>query len=420
MKAMKRPTLLFILTVCLIADAFSQLTIEQCQEKARSNYPLIRKYNLIEQAKNYNLSNAQKSYLPQVQVSAKATYQSSVVKIPFEIPELNMPALHKDQYMAAVEANQLLWDGGVAQSQKRMIQANAKVETQQLEVELYALKEEVNQLFFGILLFDAQLAQNQLHIDELERNYRTIADYLANGIAHAADLDAVKVEQLNVKQMRIQLLATRAAYVDMLAVMMGETPDDAVYFVKPPLPLVGHGRNRPELQLFDAQNDWLDSQKRAIQSGYMPRLGLFLQGGVGRPALNMLSNVVEPFYLGGIRLSWNFGSLYTQKNDERKIEVNKSLVETQRDLFLYHIRLTETRENKDIQRIRDLMNDDQEIIALRENIRKAAEAKVNSGTMTVTDLLQEISREDLARQTKIVHEIDLLIAVYQLKNTGGD
>ncbi|GHT64565.1 transporter [Bacteroidia bacterium] len=418
---MKRLIVLFVLSISLGLNAFPQLTIEKCQEKARNNYPLIKKYNLIEQSKDYNLSNAQKAYLPQLQVSAKATYQSDVVKIPVQIPGLDIPALHKDQYMAVAEANQLLWDGGVVQSQKRIVKANSEVEKKQLEVELYAIEERVNQLFFGILLFDEQLEQNQVLAGELERNRKKVADYIENGIANAADLDAVKVEQLNVKQVRIQLQTTRAAYVDMLAIMIGETLDNPVSLVKPviTLPDISLTNNRPELQLFDAQNDLFDSQKNLIKSGYMPKLGLFLQGGVGRPALNMLSNSFEPFYIGGIRLTWNFGSLYTQKNDLQKIEVNKNLVNTQRDLFLYNIRLTESRENKDIQRIRDLMKDDDEIIALRENIRRAAEAKVTNGTMTVTDLLQEISREDMARQTKKAHEIDLLIAVYKLKNTRG-
>jgi outer membrane protein TolC len=415
---MKRLTVLSILSICLVLNAFPQLTIEQCQEKARNNYPLIKKHNLIEQAKHYSLSNAQKAYLPQFQVSAKATYQSSVVEIPIKVPGMEIPTLHKDQYMAVAEANQLLWDGGITQSQKRIIQANSEVEEKQLEVELYALEERVNQLFFGILLFDAQLEQNRALTDELERNRKKVADYIANGLANAADLDAVKVEQLNVKQARIQLQTTRAAYLDMLAIMVGETFDKSVSLVKPALPAIEQNQNnRPELQLFDAQNNLLDSQKNLIKSGYMPKLGLFLQGGVGRPGLDMLSNDFEPFYIGGIRLTWNFGSLYTHKNDLRKIEVNKNRIDTQRELFLYNVRLAESRENRDIQRIRDLMKDDEEIIALRENIRKAAEAKVSNGTMTVTDLLQEISREDIARQTKAVHEIDLLIAVYKLKNT---
>ncbi|MDR2622715.1 MAG: TolC family protein [Dysgonamonadaceae bacterium] len=416
---MKRLILLLILSAVFGSKSFSQLTIGECQEKARNNYPLIKRYGLIEQSKDYNLSNAQKAYLPQLQVSAKATYQSGVVKIPIQIPGLDIPALHKDQYMAVAEANQLLWDGGAVRSQKRIIEINSEVEKNQLEVELYAIKEQVNGLFFGILLFDVQLEQNRLLADELERNRLKITGYIENGLANAADLDAVKVEQLNVKQAYIQLQAARAAYLDMLAIMIGETLDDNISLVKPAvtLPDIFPTNNRPELQLFEAQSNLFDSQKSLIRSGSMPKLGLFVQGGFGRPALNMLSNEFEPFYIGGIRLTWNFGSLYTQKNDLRKIEVNKNLVDTQQELFLYNIRLTESRENKDIKRIRDLMKDDDEIIALRENIRKAAEAKVSNGTMTVTDLLQEFSRDDIARQTKAAHEIDLLMAIYKLRLT---
>jgi len=413
--------ILCILFLSLGLEVFSQLTIEECQEKARNNYPLIKKYDLIEQSKNYNLSNAQKAYLPQLQINAKATYQSDVVRIPIHVPGINIPVPHKDQYMAAAEADQLLWDGGATQSQKRIIQANSEVEAKQLEVDLYTIEDRVNQLFFGILMFDAQLEQNQILADELERSRTQVASYIENGIANSADLDAVKVEQLNVKQSSIQLQATRAAYADMLSIMIGDTLDNPVSLVKPEIPIVaGSEMTRPELQLFDAQNNLFDSQKNLIKSSYMPKLGLFLQGGIGRPAFDILSNSFDPFYIGGVRLTWNFGSLYTQKNDLRKIEVNKNLVDTQRDLFLYNVRLTESRQNKDIQRIRDLMKDDEEIISLRENIRKAAEAKVANGTMTVTDMLQEISREDIARQAKAAHEIDLLIAVYNLKNTRGN
>ena len=423
---MKRLIILCILFLSFSLETFSQLTLEECQEKARNNYPLIKKYDLIEQSKNYSLSNAQKAYLPQLQVNAKATYQSDVTKIPIKIPGITIPTIQKDQYMASAEADQLIWDGGITQSQKGIIRANSEVEAKQLEVDLYTIEDRVNQLFFGILMFDAQLEQNQILADELERNRTQVVSYIENGIANSADLDAVKVEQLNVKQSRIQLQATRAAYVDMLAIMIGDTLGNPISLVKPEIPVIAGGAlsaaelKRPELQLFDAQNNLFDSQKNLIKSSYMPKLGLFLQGGVGRPALNMLSNSFEPFYIGGVRLTWNFGSLYTQKNDLRKIEVNKNLVNTQRDLFLYNIRLTESRENKDIQRIRDLMKDDDVIISLRENIRKAAEAKVANGTMTVTDMLQEISREDIARQAKAAHEIDLLVAIYSLKNTRGN
>lgn len=418
---MKQFICLFTLWSCHLL-AHAQLTIDQCQEKARENYPLIKRYSLIEQSKDYNLSNASKGYLPQVQVNARATYQSDVVTVPVNLPGVQIPTPTKDQYQATVDVAQLLWDGGMIRSQKKIAQASAEVENRQLEVELYAIEDRINQLFFGILLFDARLEQNRIFKEELERSRKTVAEYMKNGIANQADLDAVRVEQLNAEQSETQLQSTRTAYIDMLSVMIGETIPAATAFSKPEAePLAAASTiNRPELLLFEAQKNLFDWQKNAIKSSYMPKLSLFIQGGIGRPGLNMLSREWDPFYIGGIRLNWNFASLYTKENDRRKIEVNKNLVDTQRELFLYNIRLSENRENADIKRIQDLMKQDDEIIALRENIRKSAEAKVANGTSTVTELMREMTQEDLARQTKATHAIDLLIALYNLKNTRNN
>jgi len=418
---MKRIIFLLILIGGYLS-AHAQLTLDDCQKKARENYPIIKRYDLIERSKQYNLSNAAKAYLPQLQVNAKATYQSEVVTIPIQLPGISIPKIPKDQYQAVVDLNQVIWDGGAIHSQKQVVKANSEVETKQLEVDMYALEDRVNQIYFGILLFDNRLEQNRIFMEDLERSYRTIADYINNGIANQADLDAVRVEQLDADQTKTQLRSTRTAYLSMLSVMIGETLDSTTVFTKPnaDLSALSPTVNRPELLLFDAQKELFDLQKGLIKSSYMPKLGFFIEGGFGRPGLDMLSNKWDPFYIGGIRLSWNFSSLYTKDNDLQKIEINKNTVDTQRELFLYNIRLTENTQNADIQRIRDLMKQDNEIITLRGNIRKAAEAKVANGTGTVTDMLREMTQEDLARQTKAAHEIDLLTAIYNLKNTRNN
>jgi outer membrane protein TolC len=411
----------FLLLLALHAPILlhAQLTIDDCQAKAKSNYPLIRRYELIERSREYSLSNASKGYLPQFQLNARATYQSDVTTIPVSLPGLNIPRLTKDQYQAYVEANQTLWDGGIIRSQKKITEAGSEVEERQLQVDLYALEARINQLFFGILLFDAHLEQNRILQDELDRSYSTVNSYVENGIANQADLDAVKVEQLNTKQTRIQIQSARQAYLEMLSYMIGEALDANTHLLKPDVAkcLYSNIVNRPELQWFESQNRLLETQKDLLKAAYMPKLNLFLQGGVGRPGLNMLSSDFEAYYIGGIRLAWNFGALYTRKNDWRKIELNQNSLDTQRETFLYNLHLEMTRENRDIQRLKEQMQYDDEIIVLRENIRQSAEAKLSNGTLTVTDLMREISSENLARQAKASHEIELLIAIYNLKNT---
>ena len=352
----------------------------------------------MEKTKEYNLENAAKGYLPQFALSAKASYQSDVTEIPVKLPGVDLKGLPKDQYQVMLELQQKIWDGGGIRMQKKQTIAEAEVEKEKLNVDMYALNDRVNDLYFGILLLDEQIKQNTLLQDELERNYRQITAYVENGIANQADLDAVKVEQLNTKQKRIDLVSSRAAYLKMLSLLVGEALSPETVLEKP-VP---------------------QSTVSAVSEIRRPQFGLFVQGAYGNPGLDMLKNEFSPYYIAGVRLSWNFGSLYTLKNDRRVIEKKRQQLDNNRDIFLFNTRLEMTQQDQAIHSLEKQMRDDDEIIRLRTNIRKAAEAKVANGTLTVTEMLRELTNESLARQSKAMHEIQRLMGIYQLKYTIND
>lgn len=414
---MKRITL--FLSCTLAASLLSaQITLEDCQRRTQDNYPLVRQYGLIEKTKEYTLANVSKGYLPQLALSAKATYQSAVTELPIQIPGVDIKGLSKDQYQVMLELKQNIWDGGAIRSQKEATKATSDVDREKLNVDMYALNERVNQVYFGILLLDEQLAQNELLQEQLGRSYSQVSAYMENGIANQADVDAVKVEQLNTKQKRIELAASRQAYLDMLSLLTGEQIVPGAQLQKPAeTETSALDNNRPELLWFEAQNGRLQVQEESLKSRNMPVLGLFVQGAYGNPGLNMLKNEFTPFYIAGVRMSWNFGNLYTLRNDRRMIENSRQQLESNRDVFLFNTRLQATQQNSAVLSMRRQMVDDEEIIRLRTNIRKAAEAKVANGTLTVTEMLREITSESLARQTKALHEIQLLMNQYQLKYT---
>jgi hypothetical protein len=423
----------------------TQLTLQECQKKTQDNYPLVRQYDLIEKSKDYNMTNASKGYLPQFSLSGKATYQSAVTKLPVHLPNITIKEMPKDQYQMLLEVKQNIWDGGEIHSQKELLKATASVDREKLNVDMYALIDRVNQLYFGILLLDRQLTQNQLLQDDLGRTYQKIAAYLENGLANQADLDAVSVEQLNTRQQRVQLESSRIAYLNMLSLFLGEKIAPEVVLEQPLTDTSGKldsGTNdgsfisnylsepnkwkeslspamndRPELAWYDAQSKRLKVQEQALNTRLMPHLGLFVQGAYGNPGLNMLKNEFTPYYVAGMHLSWNFGSLYTIHNDRRLIDNNRRQLETNRDVFLFNTSLQSTQQDETIRAMRKQMVDDDEIIRLRSNIRRAAEAKVANGTMTVTDMLREITSESIAKQTKAMHEVQLLMDIWQLKYT---
>lgn len=385
---MKRTILSFSFVLAAML-AHAQLTLEGCQHSAQTNYPLVRQYGLIEKAREYNLENAGKGYLPQFTISGKATYQSDVTKLPVDVPGIDIKSMPKDQYQVM------------------------------LEVDMYALNDRVNQLYFGILLLDEQLKQNQLLQEDLRRTHQLVSNYMANGIANQSDLDAVSVEILNTKQKRIELESSRQAYLSMLSIFTGKEIASETTLEKPAdtFESISLVNNRPELRWFDAQGRQLNVQESSLKTRFRPRFGLFVQGAYGNPGLNMLKDDFSAFYVAGVRMSWNFGSLYTLRNDRRLIDNNRRKLETSRDVFLFNANLQSTQQSSAIQSMRRQMVDDDEIIRLRVNIRKAAEAKVENGTLTVTDMLREITAENLARQTKALHEVQLLMNIWNLKYT---
>jgi outer membrane protein TolC len=414
---MKKKIVFFLLFLLgSFGSVEAQLSLEVCKEKARTHHPAQAQASLIEQSAGYDVANAQRGYLPQLSISAKATYQSEVTELPIKVPGVTVEGLSKDQYQALAELSQVLYDGGLIGSQKALSKASAWADATKLEVDLYAINEQINQLYFGILLLQEQILQNDLLQKELNINYKRLETLLNNGVANQSDVDAIRVELLNAKQRRTEILSTAKAYKMMLSVWIGEPVADDVLLQRPIMAQAESTNNRPELRFFGAQDSLLLQQKTAVSASNLPKLAAFIQGGIGKPGLNMLKNEFSPFYIAGVRFSWNLGGLYTWKNKLAKIEVGRSMVASQKQVFLFQNQIQATQQTAEIDKMKQLLADDAEIIALRTAIKKSAEAKVANGTLSVSDLIREINAENMAEQQKSFHEIQLVLAEYKLKN----
>ena len=408
-----------MLWATLAGSVAAQVTLSECVEKARNNYPQIQELGLIREAEKYDLSTASQSWLPQLTISGKAQYQSKVVEMPFEIPEFKFNLPH-DQYSLVGEVSQTIWDGGSTASKKRLVSADAKIQSKQLEVSLYGLRQKVENIFLGILLIDKQIAQNEIAVKSLYRNRESVLAGIEHGVSYQSDLSIVDVNILNYKQTISSLHADRQAYVDILGRLTGEDLSQA-RFVEPPvdLPIDTATLARPELQLYKAQLEQTQIQRRDLQSNLYPKLNLSLQGGIGRPGLNILKNEFEPYYTVGVKLQWNLGALYSRKNDIRKIAVQKERIERQQEAFVLNTMLDVTDLLNEVHKAEQVLAQDREIIRLREEIRQAGEEQYKQGVIMLTDLMEMIDEEFNARVAQSLHQVQLVMAICDLKNTLG-
>lgn len=423
---MKR-TLFFCCFLFAASALHAQPTLDECRRLAREHYPEIRQYDLIRQTTEYTLSNARRAYLPQIAFSAQATWQNRVPAFPEPLTQmlagqgLSISGMNKDQYKAMLELNQTIWDGGKTRADRLIAEAESAESQRSADVDLYAVEGRVDNLYFGILLLDEQMAQIQLTLGLLRSNLDKMEAYLRSGVAMQSDVDAVEAELLTANQQLTQVRATRDSYRLMLGIFIGQTLEGERLIRPEATEPATTEPKRPELELFDSRIGILAAQESLVKSSTNPRFGLFAQGFYGHPGLNYMQDMIAGDWswnaLVGVRMAWNFGSYYTRRNSLNKLRTAQQQVEVQRDIFLFNNRLQATQENGEIRRLRQALADDNRIVALRRSVREAAESKLRNGVIDTNDLLRKITEESSAATARSAREIELLKTIYELKHT---
>lgn len=406
-------------------------TLDECQQAAEKNYPLIQQYGLIEKTTRLTIGNIQKGWLPQVSAQAQATYQSDVTAWPNEMKKMmsgmgiDMQGLTKDQYRVGIDVQQTIYDGGVIGSQKRIAREQGKVQTAQNEVNIYHVRKRVNEMYFGLLLIDEQIKLNNDLQTMLAGNENKLESMTKRGTAAESDLQSVKAERLNAVQKATELASQKQMLQRMLSTFCGM---EVTEVRKPQVKADGGGvmaeNRRPELKALDAQLSVLNAQEKALNAALMPKVGVFAQGFYGYPGMNMFEDMMRHKWswngIIGARITWNIGALYTRKNDKAKLQLQRNMTENSREVFLFNNYLDQIQQNEDIVRYQKLMAQDGEIISLRQAVRKAAESKLAHGIIDVNDLVREINQENAACVQQSVHEIEMLKEIYDNKYTTNN
>lgn len=420
---------IFLFCSCLLTVyvAGAQPTLDECRRLAREHYPEIRQYDLIRQTKEYTLSNANKSWIPQVAFAAQATWQTAVPTLPDALTGMlsqqgvAIPGINKDQYKIALELNQTIWDGGKTKADKRIAEAEAEEQNRVTDVDFHTLEGRVDNLYFGILLLDERVRQTRLTIELLRSNLEKVRSLQRNGVAMQTDADAVEAELLTVGQQLTQIEASRASYRQMLEIFIGKELGGQSLILPDTEQPVSYDNARPELALFDAKIEKLTAQEKLVKASTRPRFGLFAQGYYGYPGMDFFESMMSSDWswnaMIGVKMSWNFGAYYTKKNSLNKLRTAKRQVDVQREVFLFNTQLQTTAENGDIARLRKALADDDRIVVLRRSVREAAESKLRNGVIDTNDLLRKITEEATAATARSAREIELVKTIYELKHT---
>ncbi len=405
----------------LIAQQLSEISIEQCYNLAANNSPLYQQKALTIAAGNKAEKNLNLKWLPQLDLNAQATYQSDVTALPIKIPNITIQELDKDQYKGTLELVQPVFDGGVISGQKRLQQITTQTEAQKVEVDLYQLRSTINSYYFTALLMDQNIGLMNLVQQDLNNSLKTVSAQVLNGVATKSNLDLLKAELLKTGQQKIEFGSVKKQSIEILAILTGANLDEHTRLINP----VGNYNIadtivvRPELKLFDFQQQNIQLQSKLINAKTSPKFSLFANGGYGKPGLNMLSNQFQWFYMSGVKLNIPIMSRITQQKDKEVLKIQEQVVGKQKEIFLRNNQQLLVRQRNEIEKYHLLMGTDSAIIELRTSIKENAFVKLSNGIITTDDYIRELNAENQAMLNQKSHEVALLQAQYNYKIIMG-
>lgn len=404
-----------------MSQDINKLSLQEAYDLAEKNYPVTQQSKLVQQTANLTIENLSRGFLPQVSLSGQATYQSDVTKVNVPVPGFNLTPPSRDQYKVLADVNQMIYDGGMIRQQKVAATIQADVEDQKVKVELYKLKERVSQVYLGILYLDEQIKQVDLVKADLQTGIKRVEAQVNNGVALRSNLNVLKAEMLKADQRAIELKASKKGLMETLALFLGKELEANTVLEKPVISSFSIDKEitRPELSLFHQQGKLLSQQDNLIKAKNLPKASLFAQGGYGRPGLNMLKNDFAFYYIGGVRLNWSLGNLYTQKKEKELVEVSKKVIDIQKETFLLNTSVQLKQQQSEMEKLQQLIAADNDIIDLRKQVTDAAKAQLENNVITANDYLKEVNAEDQARQLRIAHQLQLLQAQINYQTISG-
>lgn len=399
----------------LSLNAQESVTLKETQQLAKEHYPLIKRNGLIEKTQTYTLENIAKGWLPQINVVGQATYQNEVTQLPFALPNSSVEPLSKDQYKVYADIQQTVYDGGMISNQKKLAKIQSETEIQKNEVELDKLEERINQIYFGILQSQEQMQQSEITKNDLENGLKKANAQLQYGTILRSQVDVLKAQLIGLEQREIEVQSLRKNLIETLSLFTKKDFNENTVFQKPEKLLLTSENNRTELKLFSLQQKLLETQKSLVESKNLPKLGAFFQGGYGKPGFNMLRNEFDIFYIGGLRLQIPISGYYTKKNDLALLNTQQQDLEIQKENFLFNQNFFTIRNNEELDKLQKLIQKDEELIVLRQSIKKASLAQLENGVINTSDYLREVNAEEQARIQKTTHEIQFLLIQYNQK-----
>lgn len=417
---MKKITTFIVLFLTLSVFAQEKLGLEECYSLVEKNYPLVKQNSLLAKQNAFDIQVLKTNKLPQIDFESKASYQSDVIELPISLPDVTITPPNNDQYQATVNVNQLIYDGGLTNAELEEKTASLKTEQKQVEVNLYQLKEQVNQLYFSILLLQEKRALLVAKKKELETTLKEVKAGVKFGTLLPNSDSVLEAELLKIEQQFIELDKDKISNIKSLSQLIGENISTNIILDNPEISINLETKiSRPELDLFQLQKNQIEASEQIIAKKNRPKLSGFATGGYGNPGLNMLDNSFQTYYIAGLKLNWNVFDWNSTKKQRKSLQVNKEIIDSEQETFELNTSIELTKHQSEISKILEIIASDEDIINLRRKILETSSSQLKNGVITASAYITELTNLYEAENNLKTHNTQLSYAKANYNTTKG-
>jgi outer membrane protein TolC len=401
-----------------------EITLDSCIQSAYRTYALVQQAELNQQITEANKNRFGRNYLPSLELNAMATYQNEQITIPVDIPipGFEAPAAPLNLNSALFTLRQWIYDGSQTNYQKLLEDANGRVKSGEIAVQQLEVKTAVMQQYFAALLKSKQLEIITDKESVLDIRLEETKAAVENNLLLLADFNNLKAERVILKQRKAELTYSLQENLRALQQLTQLKIDNNATLVVPEAIMSSRtdASMRPDVQLLNNQISILEAQKALTKSAYLPRIGVFADGGLGLPGYNIFDDAIAPMGRVGISFNWrifdwNKGSLQRQS-----LSLNQQLLLIKQQQVLTQVGVKTEGQLNAMAKARALMQDDAELVELYTQVADAYAAQLENGTLTAAEYIIQLNKAEEARINLELHRMQLLIAILNYNTLLGE
>jgi outer membrane protein TolC len=427
---MNRKKYILLVPIFIVCQwAFSQaplttLSLHEAYTLLEERYPALKDTDVLTALHQKEQEKLDKVRLPGIYLKADGRLQSESpslnlpdgVSLPFEI---DLPLYAVKTF---IEAQYNIIDGGMNEVQKNLKEIQLKSDLQEVEVNKYALRKRINQLFVNIAILREQITVFDISLKDLNERTQTLEAAVEEGVALESELTKIKVKELEINSQKDNISYSISGLINSLSQLLNVSLNEDVVLNFPSYadPLQIPNIVRPEQELFKLKQNALMANYEMIDARRKPKVAAFAQAGIGYPnPLNFLDNEFTPYGIIGFQFNWKITDWKADLIEKEILSLQAKRIQNAHETFDFNLATREAGYLADIERLQNQINKEKEIADLQGEILAQLAIQLDEGIITSADYITQVNAELRSRQNILIRQTELLKRQIEFWNERG-